>query len=100
MSFDAEANTLNYLYGDFDDVSNTPSVVDLLVTVTTEDDPFADDLLLTNQARQSQENTFNEVSTRDAIVQITLREPELNITKGVVAHNSGNANVEFAPDSS
>ena len=97
LSFDAEANTLNYYYGDFDDVSNAASVVDLLVTVTTEDDPFADDLLLTNQVRESQENTFNEVSTRDAIVQITLREPELNITKGVVAHNSGNQNVEFAP---
>jgi|GEM_PF-1893169 len=97
LSFDAEANTLNYFYGDFDDVSNTPAVVDLLVTVTAEDDPFTDDLLLTNQARQSQENTFNEVSTRDAIVQITLREPELNITKGVVAHNSGNENVEFDP---
>ena len=97
LSLNAGANSLNYFYGDFDDPNNNSSVVDLLVTVTTENDPFADNLLLTNQVRQSQENTFNEVSTRDAIVQITLREPVLEIKKGVVAVNSDRTDIAFNP---
>ena len=97
LSVDAAGNSLNYFYGDFDDPNNSASVVDLLVTVTTENDPFADNLLLTNQVRQSQENTFNEVSTRDAIVQITLREPVLEIKKGVVAVDSDRTDLAFNP---
>ena len=67
------------------------------MTVTADNDPFADNLLLTNQVNQSQQNTFEEVSTQDAIVQIKLREPALEITKGVVAYNSFKTGLAYDP---
>lgn len=86
FSIDSAANSLLANYGSFDDPDNEASVIDLLVTVTTENDPFADGLLFTNQVRQSQENTFEKETTRDDIIQITLNQPVVaNITKGVVA---------------
>ncbi|MGD1921202.1 MAG: hypothetical protein ACFCAD_21335 [Pleurocapsa sp.] len=97
LSVNAGANSLNYFYGNFDDSDNNSSVIDLLVTVTAENDPFADNLLLTNQVHQSQQNTFNEVSTRDAIVQINLREPFLEVTKGVVAYSSSRPDIALDP---
>ncbi len=83
LSSDAAANTLIFSYGDFDSVSNTPTVIDLLFTVTVTDEPFADGLFLTNQARVHEGSTNSGDTDADAIVQITLREPYLSVRKGV-----------------
>jgi hypothetical protein len=53
--------------------------VDILFTVTVSDDPFADGLFLTNQVRQVETSTNAGDSFNDAIVQINLGEPALNI---------------------
>jgi uncharacterized repeat protein (TIGR01451 family)/fimbrial isopeptide formation D2 family protein len=96
MSFDTAANSLLFDFGSFDDPLNQSSTIDLLFTVTAQSDPFADGLLLTNQARRVQNTTNATAISDDAIIQIELREPELHITKGVVATNNPNAN--FSPN--
>lgn len=84
-SIDTAANFLRFAYGTFDDPANQAATIDLLFTVTVSDDPFADSLFLTNQVRESDQDTNGNATTRDALVQIQLTEPVLAITKGVVA---------------
>ena len=55
-----------------------------MFTVTVSDDPFTDGLYLTNQVRGEEDGTLLIPVNSDAIVQIVLDQPELNITKGVV----------------
>jgi len=88
LSSDAVANSLRFFYGDYDDPANTPTEIDILFTVTASADPFADRLFLTNQARASESNTQIEAQVEDAIVQVILAQPNLNITKGVVSTDS------------
>jgi hypothetical protein len=51
VSLDSAANSITFTYGTFDDPTNTPVIVDILFTVTVSDDPFADQLLLSNGAQ-------------------------------------------------
>jgi len=79
-------NSASFHYGDYQlDAGYSSAVIDLLVTLPISDTPFADGLLLTNQARLQYDNSFSEASTADAITPITLTEPALNIKKGVIA---------------
>jgi uncharacterized repeat protein (TIGR01451 family)/fimbrial isopeptide formation D2 family protein len=84
VSTDGTANSVEFRYGDFALYPPAASVADILFTVTVSTDPFADGLLLTNQARSQTRNSVGALSTADAIVQITLDQPVLTITKGVV----------------
>ena len=70
-------------------------MVEVLFTLTVQDDPFADGLYLTNQLRTSEGNSFNAASTQDAIVQFQINEPVLNLRKGVIA--TDNVNSTLAP---
>ncbi|MCP5150579.1 MAG: isopeptide-forming domain-containing fimbrial protein [Chromatiales bacterium] len=86
VTTDATGNTVRFELGSFDDPSDGgPYVIDLLFTVTTTDEPFADGLFLTNQAQTTYGTTGNEVATATEIVQIELTQPELRLTSGVVA---------------
>jgi uncharacterized repeat protein (TIGR01451 family)/fimbrial isopeptide formation D2 family protein len=91
VSSDATANSVQFFYGDYALYPSAASTVDLLFTITVSDDPFADGLLLTNQARSQTRNSAGDLQTADAIVQITLDQPVLAITKGVVATSRGGA---------
>jgi len=93
LSIDAVSNQITFDYGDFDIVAGSASNIDILFTVTATDDPFADGLLLTNQARRVQDTTNAGNFTSDAIVQIVLGQPSLQITKGIVATDNPNANL-------
>ena len=84
ISHDTTANSITFTYGDYALYPAAESFADILFTVTVSTDPFADGLLLTNQARSQTENSVPVVQTADAIVQITLDQPVLSITKGVV----------------
>ena len=64
---------------------NQSSVIDILFSVTVSDDPFADGLFLTNQARTGIDSTNNISQVFDAIIRFTLREPVLAVTKGIVS---------------
>ena len=54
ISTDAGANSVRFSYPAFDDPANQPRAIDLLFTVTASNQPFADGLFLTNQARSQE----------------------------------------------
>ncbi|MEZ6063244.1 MAG: hypothetical protein R3C19_23095, partial [Planctomycetaceae bacterium] len=95
ISRDASANSVTFTYGDYDSPLNTATVIDILFTVTVSDDPFADGLFLTNQVRQVEDSTNAGSFVQDAIVQLELTEPDLEITKGVVSN--GNSSGTYSP---
>ena len=96
ISFDAASNFLRFDFGDAQAPGNPSSRIDLLFTVVVEDQEFGDGLLLTNQVTSTETNSFGAVSEDNAIVQFVLGEPELNITKGVIADTNANANLTGA----
>jgi len=96
LSVDSLNNSFAFFYGDFDSTLNESKVVDLLFTITVSDDPFADQLYLTNQTRVYESSTNHLEADATSLVQFILHEPELLITKGVVA--SDRLDVEFDPD--
>lgn len=91
ISFDAASNYLRFDFGDAVAPGNPASRIDLLFTVVVLDAEFGDGLLLTNQVTSTETNSFGDVSEDNAIVQFVLGEPELNITKGVIADSNVNA---------
>ncbi len=91
LSTDAVSNSLSLSYPNYDSPLNQATTVDLLLTVTASANPFADGLFLTNQARVAEGTTNAGNATADAIVQIQLTEPVLNVKKGVVATDKAGA---------
>lgn len=96
ITTDAVANSVRFFYGDFDDPANPTTKIDILFTVTFSNDPFADGLFLTNQVLANEQNTAIVAQQSQSIVQLVLGEPELGITKGVVA-SDGSSPVFDAP---
>ncbi|MDP3418833.1 SdrD B-like domain-containing protein [Falsiroseomonas sp.] len=96
ISFDPESNFLRFDFGDAVAPGNPASRIDLLFTVVVLDEEFGDGLLLTNQVTSTETNSFGDVSEDNAIVQFVLGEPELNITKGVIADSNPNATLTAA----
>ena len=82
---DAAGNSLTIVYGEYDSINNTSSVIDILFSVTVESDPFADGLFLTNQATSSEGTTNAGDQTLTDIVQIKIGEPVLSIGKTAVS---------------
>jgi uncharacterized repeat protein (TIGR01451 family)/fimbrial isopeptide formation D2 family protein len=93
IATDAAGNFVRFIYPAFDDPGNTPTTIDLLFTVTASNQPFADGLFLTNQARVQEGTTNAGESIVDAIVQIQLNEPNVRIVKGVVTSSNPAADV-------
>ncbi len=87
LSTTTSANQLTIDYGDFDDPSTQSSQIDLLFTINAADDPFADGLFLTNQIRSNEGSTNLSSEVADSIIQFELTQPDIQITKGVVATN-------------
>jgi LPXTG-site transpeptidase (sortase) family protein len=90
ISSSAAENSLRFDIGTFDDPADRSTVVDLLFTVTVQNDPFADGLYLTNQARSHEGSTNAGDQNSDQIVQLILQEPYLQITKGAVSTDNSN----------
>ena len=85
-SFSAAANSETWSFGTFQDSLDRSAVTDILFTVTATNRPFADGLLLTNQAEQSERNeTGNVLTSNTALAQVQISAPLLGITKGVVS---------------
>ncbi|MFY9824103.1 MAG: LamG domain-containing protein [Thermoanaerobaculia bacterium] len=78
-------NSVKFDYSNFNDPLNQPRKIDLLLTSTVTNQPFADGLFLTNQAQECEDNTFGIHFCQSAIAQVNVREPKLSIKKGVVA---------------
>ncbi len=77
-------NRVSFIYDEHDDTTAQETWIDILFTVTVSDDPFVDGLYLTNQVRGTEDGTPLVPSNTDAIIQIVLDEPVLEITKGIV----------------
>lgn len=95
FSIPAGTNSIKFDYMDFSSSANLPLKIDLLFTSTVTNEPFADQLFLTNEVQECENNTFGPVPCQIAIAQVNLREPKLEIKKGVVA--SDNPNGVFDP---
>ena len=83
------ANSLTIDLGTFNsDSGSIARHVEIYITATVQNAPFADGLFLTNQATWSYDNTFQSSTAADEIIQIELATPQLSITKGVIATNN------------
>ena len=90
-------NAVKFDFGTYDDPGDAATTIHLLFTVTVADDPFADGLRLTNIARAVESNTAADATSSDQVVQITLAEPDVHITKGVVSTDSEVATLSRDP---
>lgn len=85
LSIDTNANSVTIDFGRFDDTGFQASQVDLLLTVTVQNDPFADGLLLTNQAIAAEGSTNGTPVSQVDLIQVRLTEPVIDgISKGIV----------------
>ena len=86
-TYDGDTNSIVFDYEDHGDPDNEPCIIDLLVTATVTTDPHEDGLLFSNETMECEENSLDEgtLFCQFAIADVTLGEPELRITKGVVA---------------
>ena len=89
--FDAATNSFRVDLGSFDlPIGATSNLtVSIFFTVTTQSTPMADDLKLTNQLVATYDNTGATNVVDASIIQITIREPKVDIYKGVVASTQG-----------
>ncbi|KAA1257571.1 Serine-aspartate repeat-containing protein D precursor [Rubripirellula obstinata] len=97
LIIDAANNEIGIDFGNYDDTSSTPNVLELLINVTAQDAPTADGLFLTNIVRVEEGNTQQGVNEADALVQIEVTQPVLNVTKGIVAVNNGSLSTTAGP---
>lgn len=66
------------------------SKADILFTLKVLDRPFGDGLGLTNQVLSTEISTTAVESSSSGIIQFTLTEPDLTLTKGIVARTNAN----------
>ncbi|NKI35097.1 DUF11 domain-containing protein [Wenzhouxiangella sp. XN79A] len=83
ITVDVAQNALFIDWPDLDSLSAATIQVDLSVTVT--DDPFADGLALTNILQSSSENTPGQTAVSTGPVSFNVGAPVLEITKGISA---------------
>ncbi|KSV72132.1 hypothetical protein N185_23410 [Sinorhizobium sp. GW3] len=85
-------NAIRLFFDNFDETASRGGIIDILYTVVATDQPFADGLLLVNQAVvQTGDSQSSLVLEQDFINSIILRQPILSLTKGVVATNATGA---------
>ncbi len=85
LSNNGTSNWARWSYGDYDSTSNSPSTIDILFTVTVQNDPFADNLHLTNQAYAAEGSTNGTPGEAASIIEITYTSPVMTTTKSAVA---------------
>lgn len=84
-------NSIQFSFGTtIFNTSNTPKTIDLLFTLTATYKPMADELFLTNEVQECEQNTFGTTFCQTAITQVQVREPKLSVRKGVIATNNAN----------
>jgi fimbrial isopeptide formation D2 family protein/uncharacterized repeat protein (TIGR01451 family) len=89
LTADTAANSFTFSFTNVSPLPTKVTTADFLFTVRVEDDPFGDGLKLTNQVTSQEfkhDGSLALFST--AIKQITLSEPDLRITKGVIQTNN------------
>lgn len=97
IATDAAGNFVRFSYPAYDDPGNTATAIEILFTVTASNQPFADGLFLTNQARVEEGTTNAGATFVDAIIQIELNEPNVRVVKAVVASSNPAADTYTPP---
>ena len=94
---DMPSNSIEWNFGTRVDLDNIPFAqeIDILYTVRATNKPYADGLFLTNQGVSNHNDTHLHQLSSTALAQVVSSEPDLHITKGVVA--TDNPNGVFAP---
>jgi fimbrial isopeptide formation D2 family protein/uncharacterized repeat protein (TIGR01451 family) len=96
VTINAANNSFSVQFLDLHPATGLATRADLLFTVQVIDAPFGDGLQLTNQAQGIERDSDGDVVAEStAIRQLTLTEPELRITKGIVA--TDDASGSFSP---
>lgn len=92
VSVNPANNQILFDFGDIDNSANgnASTTIDLLFTTKVLDKPFIDDLKLTNQVTSTEINSFGTPSQDNAIAQVRLGQPVLNVEKAVVS-STGNS---------
>lgn len=85
MTLDGPNNQIDFDLSNLNVDPRQPVVVEILVTVTVQDALFSPELLLTNQVTAFEDNVAQGTTDSTAIAQFVYAEPDLNISKGVVA---------------
>ncbi len=78
---DTGNNALDLHWLSYHDTDDNPGKIDLVFTVKVSDAPFTDGLFLTNQVTATENGTMLSDSTTNAIVQVVLDQPVLEIVK-------------------
>lgn len=94
VSINAATNALILTYPNINTTS--PQTVAVDVRVRVQPNAFADGLFLTNIFRATSNNSANEAAVGEAPVQIQVRAPKLDMTKGVLSTN-GTGTISPAP---
>jgi uncharacterized repeat protein (TIGR01451 family)/fimbrial isopeptide formation D2 family protein len=87
LTTNATDNSVTFGYGTYNDPGNQASAIDILFTVTVNDQPFADGLFLTNQVHETDGSTNGPQHAADSIIQLQLTEPALLVKKGAIGSN-------------
>lgn len=89
-------NSFTFDYGTQNNPNNTPKTIDIWVTLTLTNKPYADGLFFTNVAQECEFNTFGVKFCQVAVARFELNEPSLKISKGVIWAGSGKPLVKNA----
>ena len=96
LSIDQVNNSFTLDYPDYQGApGDSAETIDLLVNVVASEQRFADGLFLTNQVSLTYADSRSVTSSSDAVAQVQLTEPRLEITKGVV--RTDRAGATFSP---
>ena len=88
-------NQINFDFGTFTADPREAVQIEILFTTTVTDAIFADGLLLTNQATAIEDSVVSGTVDTTAIANFIYSQPELEITKGVVAADSADPSAAF-----
>ncbi|WP_157020236.1 isopeptide-forming domain-containing fimbrial protein [Mesorhizobium xinjiangense] len=91
VTVDPASNSIIFTYGSFDEEASQGGVIDLIYTIQVLDEPFADGLLLTNQAVIETANSDAVIADDVIINDVTFHQPVLSVTKGAVATDANGA---------
>jgi len=83
VTVDASSNAVKFDYGNVQNTANAPVTIQILITLEVSTAPFADDLLLTNEAMECENNSYGGPICQSAIAEFVLNEPQLFIHKAV-----------------
>lgn len=98
LAIDPGNNGVSFNFSNLEVDPRMPVQVEIMFTVTVVDALFSPELLLTNQVTAFETDSFGNTTDTTAIALFEYSEPVLEITKGVVAFDSPDADTTLVGD--